>query len=155
MREGRSVLRRWGRLLSLGLALTAALVLIACGAEAVASPTPRPLGHLACFLPLDAVPAEGTPQVPRKVAIDRARLFWQNGLIYLGEEPIDVRYLTVTASSYRVQSGADPLRRRDVWLVGFSVVVAPEDFWFRAGDAVYVLIDARTSLPLVSCKMRP
>jgi hypothetical protein len=102
-----------------------------------------PQGQLACFRHLDTTPADAPPEVSRAQAEARVR---EPGAsqkrMHLGAV-IAAYHVTVIASALRhPQTGADELRGRDAWVLGFE----HED-----GQHYYAMIDARTGQFLSGC----
>lgn len=156
------------RRLVIGLSVGLGCVLAACGVAANIPATPAQRMQLGCFHPLDAAPGGGVPRVSQATADATARAFYeqQNGAFLLRTldsagnaqpaPPIEARYLSIRSSDYGSSGqggggGSDPLRGRSAWLLGYAVDHMAPWSTYHAGSTVYMLVDAQTAVPLLTC----
>src|SRR5262245_17472328 len=149
--------------------LIVCLGLVACGQPLPPTPVPSapPPLTLGCFRSIDAAPGAGTPPVAQESADASARSYYAMNGATLADDtdatgatiprpPIEARYLSIRASDYGSSGqgragGADPLRGRDAWLLGYVVAQATPWSPYRSGATVYLLLDARNAAPILGC----
>lgn len=138
-----------------------ALALVACGVAATPTPGVPIPGPFGCFSALEAERPGAAFPVAQPQAEGVARDYFERmrGATLArytdadgaqrAQPPREARPLLIRSSPYG--QDLDPLRGREVWLLGFTVEQAAIWSTLKPGANVYALIDARTAVLLLDC----